>query len=123
MHFWIGQYSSQDEYGTAAYKTVELDTLVSCPPGVYDVDNEFTKITNVVTGVDLQSRSTCIIDSKSLSQLLVYAYENICVHMCKLCPNKELRGALDWVLFLVSHYTVLAFFLESELQLSLCARI
>lgn len=29
MHFWIGQYSSQDEYGTAAYKTVELDTLVS----------------------------------------------------------------------------------------------
>ena len=29
VHFWIGQYSSQDEYGTAAYKTVELDTLVS----------------------------------------------------------------------------------------------
>ena len=29
LHFWIGQYSSQDEYGTAAYKTVELDTLVS----------------------------------------------------------------------------------------------
>ena len=28
VHFWIGQYSSQDEYGTAAYKTVELDTLV-----------------------------------------------------------------------------------------------
>ena len=49
MHFWIGQYSSQDEYGTAAYKTVELDTLVSCPPGVYD------ECTNVVTGVDLQS--------------------------------------------------------------------
>jgi len=26
VHFWIGQYSSQDEYATAAYKTVELDT-------------------------------------------------------------------------------------------------
>ena len=30
VHFWIGQYSSQDEYGTAAYKTVELDSLVWC---------------------------------------------------------------------------------------------
>ncbi|XP_060079404.1 gelsolin-like protein 2 [Ylistrum balloti] len=28
VHFWIGKYSSQDEYGTAAYKTVELDTLL-----------------------------------------------------------------------------------------------
>jgi len=28
VHFWIGKESSQDEYGTAAYKTVELDTLL-----------------------------------------------------------------------------------------------
>ncbi|XP_052780681.1 gelsolin-like protein 2 [Mya arenaria] len=32
VHFWIGKFSSQDEYGTAAYKTVELDTLLDDVP-------------------------------------------------------------------------------------------
>ena len=32
LHFWIGEDSSQDEYGTAAYKTVELDTLLDDKP-------------------------------------------------------------------------------------------
>ncbi|XP_060590433.1 gelsolin-like protein 1, partial [Ruditapes philippinarum] len=32
VHFWIGKYSSQDEYGTAAYKTVELDILLDDKP-------------------------------------------------------------------------------------------
>ncbi|NP_001191425.1 gelsolin [Aplysia californica] len=32
VHFWIGRHSTQDEYGTAAYKTVELDTLLDDVP-------------------------------------------------------------------------------------------
>lgn len=32
LHFWIGKYSTQDEYGTAAYKTVELDTFLDDKP-------------------------------------------------------------------------------------------
>ena len=32
VHFWIGKHSAQDEYGTAAYKTVELDHFVSLSP-------------------------------------------------------------------------------------------
>jgi len=32
LHFWIGKESTQDEYGTAAYKTVELDTLLDDGP-------------------------------------------------------------------------------------------
>lgn len=32
LHFWIGKYSTQDEYGTAAYKTVELDTYLNDKP-------------------------------------------------------------------------------------------
>lgn len=32
VHFWIGKESSQDEYGTAAYKTVELDDHLGGAP-------------------------------------------------------------------------------------------
>ena len=32
VHFWIGKESSQDEYGVAAYKTVELDDLLDSGP-------------------------------------------------------------------------------------------
>jgi len=32
LHFWLGQNTSQDEAGTAAYKTVELDTYLGDRP-------------------------------------------------------------------------------------------
>jgi len=32
LHFWLGKHTTQDEAGTAAYKTVELDTLLDMGP-------------------------------------------------------------------------------------------
>jgi len=35
LHFWLGKESTQDEQGTSAYKTVELDTILDDGPVQY----------------------------------------------------------------------------------------
>lgn len=45
VHFWIGKNSTQDEYATAAYKTVELDTLLDDKPVQHrEVQNNESKL-------------------------------------------------------------------------------
>lgn len=59
VHFWLGQNTSQDEAGTAAYKTVELDDLLGTLPVQFrevqgHESNEFLQLfepsINVLTG-------------------------------------------------------------------------
>ena len=47
VHFWIGKYSTQDEYGTAAYKTVELDTFLDDKPIQHREVQGWEKVTNI----------------------------------------------------------------------------
>lgn len=89
VHFWIGKYSTQDEYCTAAYKTVELDTFLDDVPVQHrEVQgNEsslfksyFKNITLLKGGVDSGFR---VITEKT--------YQSRLLHFCGLKKHIEIK--------------------------------
>ncbi|KAI8781962.1 gelsolin protein 2 [Biomphalaria glabrata] len=97
VHFWIGKESTQDEYGTAAYKTVELDTYLNDVPVQHrevqefesDLFKSYFKTLTYLKG-GAQSGFRHVTETTYKPRLLHFSGQrkNICVKEVPLCKDR-----------------------------------
>ncbi|GAB1598737.1 gelsolin-like protein 2 [Argonauta hians] len=102
VHFWIGKYSTQDEYCTAAYKTVELDTFLDDVPvqhrEVQGNESElfksyFKKIMYLKGGVDSGFRS--VTQESYRARLLHFCGTKRHIEIKEIAKNKDMLDSGD----------------------------
>ncbi|XP_014772820.1 gelsolin-like protein 2 [Octopus bimaculoides] len=102
VHFWIGKYSTQDEYCAAAYKTVELDTFLDDVPIQHrEVQGHesnlfksyFKNITLLKGGVDSGFR--VVTEKTYQSRLLHFCGTKKHVEIKEVAKNKDMLDSGD----------------------------
>ena len=98
IFFWLGLYTSIDEQGTAAYKTVELDDLLDSAASqhreVMEYESEaflalFPRLKYLEGGVESGFRSVCDVDLEAHVARLLHIKKNRTSTVCAEVPCKR----------------------------------